>query len=104
MVKHRGRHQAQGHDIPGGDCSRNWAQTDPYPAVVGHNDLEGLEGELAGAAKAARAPCFRLAHRFIDNASKYGGVGPSRHFPAGRPNEKTDVRVDIEVNRGLAFV
>jgi hypothetical protein len=102
-LNHRGRHQAQGHDIPDGDCSRNWAQDSPYPAATGHIDLTSLEAELGEAARAARSVFFRLARRFIDNAKKGGGVGPtSVSFPR-RPKDDSDVRVDIEVKKGLAF-
>ncbi len=104
-MDHRGRHQAQGNDIPGGDKSRPWAQVDPYPATDGHAHLSALEAELGGAARGRRETCFKMAHRFIANAKLYGGVGPtSRNFPAGRPGEDTDVRVDIEVHKGRAFV
>ena len=104
-MNHRGRHQAQGHDVEGGDKSRKWAQANPYPADVGHADLSGLEGELEAAARARRQIPFLMAHRFIDNAKSGGGVGPTfRNFPAGRPHEDTDVRVDIEVRKGMAFV
>ena len=104
MTNHRGRHQAQGEDIPGGD-SRNWNEDSPYPATTGHHDLSDLEAGLSDRQKRARTQCFGLAHRFITNAQTYGGVGPtSRSFPAGRPGEDTDIRVDIEVKKGRAFV
>jgi len=103
-MHHRGRHQAQGKDLPGGR-SCPWARPDPYPAVDGHADLSKLETDVGAAAKERREQCFKLAHRFIDNAKKSGGIGPtSRSWPACRPNEDTDVRVDIEVKYGRAFV
>lgn len=105
VMDHRGRHQAQGGDIPGGDRSRPWAQADPYPADRGHVDLSSLEADVGAAARARRDRCFRLAHRFIDKAREGGGVGPtSKSWPAARPHEDTDVRVDIEVKKGRAFV
>ena len=104
MVKHRGRHQAQGHDVAGGDRSRPWARPLPYPALDAHDDLTGLEGDLNPAAREKRVLSFRQAHRFVDNAKQAGGIGPTaRTFPAGRPGEDTDARVDIEVKKGLAF-
>jgi hypothetical protein len=104
-LKHRGRHQAQGHDIKGGNESSNWAQGDPYPAATGHTDLSGLERRLGQAAQLARDVCFRQAHQFIDRCRLAGGIGPvSPSFPAGRPNEDTDIRVDIVVDAGTAFV
>lgn len=104
-LKHRGRHQAQGNDINGGNESKNWALVDPYPADTGHADLTGLEQGLGKAARERRVMCFRQAHRFIDRAKQAGGVGPtSGNFPAARPGEDTDIRVDIEVRAGIAFV
>lgn len=104
-MDHRGRHQAQGSDIHGGDRSRPWSQVDPYPAADGHTHLSALEAELGKAAAKRREICFKMAHRFIEKAERAGGVGPtSLHFPAGRPGEDTDIRVDIEINKGLAFI
>ena len=105
LLDHRGRHQAQGIDIPGGNDSRHWERGDPYPAAAGHSDLSGLEAGLGKAARERRETCFKLAHRFITNAKNGGGVGPtSVSWPAARPHEDTDVRVDIEVRKGRAFV
>lgn len=104
-VNHRGRHQAQGSDIPTGNCSQDWGCPEPYPAKNGHEDLTSVEQRLSRSAKEKRAIPFKQARRFINNAQRAGGVGPTRpSFPAGRPGEKTDIRVDIEVWKGLAFV
>lgn len=104
-MNHRGRHQAQGRDVAGGTCSHPWAQGAPYPATNGHADLTTLEVGLGAASRARRAACFQMAHRFVTQAEAAGGVGPvSKSFPAGRPGEDTDVRVDIEVSKGLAFI
>ena len=104
-MKHRGRHQAQGHDIKNGNESNPWAQAEPYPADVGHADLTTLETRLGQAARDRRAICFKQAHLFIARAQASGGVRPvSKNFPAARPGENTDVRVDIDVHAGLAFV
>jgi hypothetical protein len=73
-LDHRGRHQAQGKDIPGGNDSRHWERGDPYPADTGHADLDGLEAGLGKAARERREKCFKLAHRFIRNAKNSGGV------------------------------
>lgn len=103
-MDHRGRHQAQGYDIPNGDQSKPWAQATEYAASVAHADLTMLADIIGGAARERREACFAMAHRFITNAQKAGGVGPTRrNFPAG-PNHAPDVRVDIEVLKGLAFV
>jgi hypothetical protein len=80
-------------------------EVDPYPATKGHADLSGVEAGLAKAARERREKCFKLAHRFITNAKNGGGVEPtSRSWPAARPHEDGDVRVDIEVKKGRAFV
>jgi hypothetical protein len=104
-MDHRGRHQAQGSDIPGKNHSLHWGCLAPYPAAEGHVLLTDLEGDLKESARKKRAIPFKLAHRFIDNAKKGGGVGPTKpSFPAARPGEDSDIRVDIEVQAGLAFV
>jgi hypothetical protein len=66
--------------------------------------LTSVEERLSPAARARRAIPFKQARRFIDNARRAGGVGPTKpSFPAGRPGENIDIRVDIEVLKGIAF-
>ena len=103
-MDHRGRHQAQGHDVHGGNCSENWAQSEPYPAAAAHTDLSSVEARLTQAARELRALSFRLARRFICNAHAAGGVGPTTgRFPVRRQDEVPDARVEIEVKKGKAF-
>lgn len=103
-MDHRGRHQAQGEDIPTGNCSEPWAQSAPYLASTAHADLSTVEARLSKSARALRAKSFKMARRHINNAQQNGGVGPhSMNFPVLRQDEVPDARVDIEVHAGLAF-
>lgn len=95
---HRGRVQAQGG---GTEKSVPWAQAAPPSAADGRRMLDELHALLTPAEQRAREEAFALARDFIDRAAAKGGVDApvARSFPRGRV-----VRVDIEVNKGHAFV
>lgn len=64
--------------------------------------LEELRARLTSKEREAREQAFEQAHRFIDNAARVGGVGPTtRSYP--QPPRKDQRRVDIEVIKGIAF-
>lgn len=97
---HRGRIQAQGGGL---EASVSWVQLKPPTAAEGQAMLQALQTQLSPKDLRARATAFQKAGKFIDNAGKAGGVSA--------PVSKTflvkgtrDIRVDIEVITGQAFV
>jgi hypothetical protein len=101
---HRGRFQAQGGKGRGIDESEPWAQDDPLTATSGHILLSKLHDKLSVPDQELRRSGFDKAHGYIDVALSIGGVGPMKKtFPHDKLR-RTDGRVDIEVNKGLAFV
>ena len=71
-------------------------------ATDGLTGLTKLQGLLTPGDLQARTRSFQRASRFITGAAAGGGFGPGAvSFPAG---PRTDVRVDIEVLRGRAFI
>jgi len=101
--EHRGRVQAQDGDVGEDGVSVSWAQEDPPTASQGHAMLDELRERLGQAARRCREDAFRRAHQHIDRAARAGGIPFSkRSFMVGpRPDRR---RVDIEVQKGIAFV
>jgi hypothetical protein len=103
-LSHRGRFQAQGGKGRGLQESEAWAQNDPLTVVAGHTLLDALHSKLGLSDQELRKEGFREAHGFVDTAAQTGGVGPvKKSFPKGKLR-RTDGRVDVEVQKGLAFV
>mgnify|MGYP003362082501 CR=1 FL=1 len=105
---HRGRIQAQGPGYPDegvGDVEA-WAQADPLSAASGLAKLEALEGRMTKKQYQARSQALARAKRFVVNASRGGGTGPTKQ--TFRNDEVIAVngseRIDIEVQKGMAFV
>lgn len=95
--KHRGRIQAQGKGL---EKSVTWSQDEPLTKKQGKTLLQQLKALLNSKEYAERAEQFDQAERYIEGAN---GIEASerRTFQ----NRKTkDVRVDIEVLAGRAFV
>jgi hypothetical protein len=64
--------------------------------------LDDLEGLLTPSEKREREEAFRQARRFVRNVPRPGlGAGTKKSFPR---NNRGDVRVDLEVQAGLACV
>lgn len=97
---HRGRIQAQGGGL---EASVPWSQMDPPTASEGLSMVESLKAQLTSKQLKVRAKGFQQAERFIKNAGKAGGVSApvSRTFLT---QGTKDIRVDIEVITGQAFV
>lgn len=97
---HRGRVQPQGG---GTEKSVPWAQDTPPTAGDGQRMLDQLAAQLTSAELQARQDAFTEAREFIDRAAQAGGVGPmKKSFP--RKPVRGGIRVDIEVQKGIAFV
>lgn len=109
VKKHRGALQAQGVDITtnNGTVSKGWAEVHPYEAAAAHEDLDHVHSMLTTGQQLARVNAFKLAREFIDLAKAAGGLTVtgrrSRSFPRLQP-EETDIRVDIQIHSGTAFV
>src|SRR5262245_4883808 len=97
---HRGRVQAQGG---GTEKSVARAQSTPPTASDGQRMLDELAGQLTDAELRARQSAVAQAREFINRAAQAGGVGPvKKSFPL-KPL-RGGIRVDIEVQKGKAFV
>lgn len=95
---HRGRIQAQGGGL---EASESWHQEEPLTKQKGLSLLQRLKNRLSAKDRELRNKQFEDAERFIKGVD--GGVdAPIRRT---FQNYKTqDIRVDIEVWSGRAFV
>src|SRR6266852_2267443 len=97
---HRGRVQAQGG---GTEKSVPWAQSTPPTANDGQRMLDELAAQLTDTELQERQDAFAQAREFINRAAQAGGVGPmKKSFP--RKAVRGGIRVDIEVQKGIAFI
>jgi hypothetical protein len=104
---YRGRLQAQGEDIKkDGGYSYPWAQNIPVTDEEGLLFLSKIELQCSESQHAQRKQAFAKAKRFINNASKEGGVGPESQPHSFQDSKRRikDARVDIEISIGLTFV
>lgn len=96
---YRGRIQAQGGGL---EKSVPWAQKTPPTVAQGLSMLNDLKMLLSKKELNDRARSFDRAERFIINAGNGGGALPpgASFLMLGTK----DVRVDIEIQSGVAFV
>lgn len=109
QAPYRGRVQAQGEDIQQhGGYSCPWAKSEPVTDQEGLSFLDKIEGECSDSQQALRKMPFKRARRFVENASKQGGVGPEAQpgsFYYRKDDKKySSVRVDIEIGSGKTFI
>jgi hypothetical protein len=95
--KHRGRIQAQGNGV---EKSVTWSQDEPLSREQGKTLLQQLKSQLSDKEHAERAEQFDQAERYIEGAN--GIPAPERRTFQNRKTK--DVRVDIEVLAGRAFI
>lgn len=98
--KHRGRVQAQGNKL---EASEPWSQNKPPTVAEGLNLLQRLKDKIRKPQIRERKEEFEKAEQFIKQAGESGGV----NAPVSKTFKKKgtrDVRVDIEVIKGTAFV
>lgn len=96
--EHRGRIQAQGDGL---EKSVSWSQDKPLTKSEGLKLLEKLKTKLTDKELKAREDEFKKAKRYIENVN--GGVDAVKK--KSFTNWKTeDIRVDIEILGGTAFV
>ena len=96
--KHRGWIQAQGG---GFEDSVSWSQDKPLSRKDGLSLLERLRLKIPNKERKIRAQQFEDAKRYIENVS--GGIDAVKKKTFLNRRTK-DVRVDIEVLGGTAFV
>ncbi len=96
----RGRIQAQGGGV---EKSVSWNRATPPTVSEGLKMVDDLEASLTKAERKARQKELDKARKFIRDAGKAGGIDApvSKTFLA---KDTKDVRVDIEVISGKAFV
>ncbi len=107
QAPYRGRVQAQGDDIEhDGGYSCPWAQDQPVSDRDGLSFLAKIEEQCSESQKAERKQAFVKAKRFVNNASKQGGVSPESQPHSFQDIRRTvkNARVDIEIRSGLTFV
>lgn len=99
-LQHRGRIQAQGGNL---EESEAWSQDEPLSLEDGLNLLETLKNKLPKKELLLRQVAFNKAKEFIEQAADNGGVDAqvSKTF---RIKGTRDIRVDIEVIKGTAFL
>lgn len=97
--KHRGRIQAQGGGL---EASESWAQDKPLKAKKGLSLLKKLKEKIPAKEAEKRAKEFDKAADLIERLEDGGGV--DAHFSKSFRKKGSDVRVDIEVLGGRAFV
>jgi hypothetical protein len=97
----RGRVQAQGNKL---QKSVNWALPAPPTLAQGLGFLEMLKAQLTANELAERAAGFAGAEQFMRNAGANGGVCARDLRSLLSFPKKGQIRVDIEVREGKAFV
>ncbi len=99
-MKNRGRFQTQGD---GFEDSVSWSQETPLTAKDGLDKLNELETKIPKSESNKREKEFEKARKFIENAEEKGGVDAPVSKTYKTEGTK-DVRVDIEVIKGKAFI
>lgn len=98
--KHRGRVQAQGNKL---EASEAWSQDTPPTVEDGLNFLQQLADKITKSEFLVREKEFKKAAQFIKQAGDNGGIDAKVSKTFKKKGTK-DVRVDIEVIKGTAFV
>lgn len=98
--KHRGRIQAQGGGV---EESGNWTSDIPPTVEDGLEMLQNLQDSLSPKERQNRQELFEKAERFIRAAGAKNGLTAqvSKSF---LKKDSKDIRIDIEVIAGVAFV
>ena len=98
--KHRGRIQAQGDGL---EASENWAQDEPLTAKDGKTLLQRLKDKIPKKELKKREKEFDKAEDLIDRSESTGGLH-AHYGKSFQRDSDSDVRVDVEVLGGTAFV
>lgn len=106
-MENRGRFQAQGRKLARGqelEESESWAQTEPLYLDQGNALLMNLQEKIPPFERNKRKKAFAECKKFIERASRNGGIEI-----IDRPVRKSFLRneterVDLEVLKGKAFL
>ena len=99
-MAHRGRFQAQGD---GTEKSVPWALVTPITKSHANLDITKLEAKLTPAELNTRRQCFEKAYEFVSRVPSGGITAFFKHSCIPFPPQK-DIRVDIDVLSGIAFI
>jgi hypothetical protein len=98
---HRGRIQAQGGGL---ERSEPWAQTFPPPTAQGLAQLTALYASLSSTDQKIRAqPCAQIRTK-IEIGNIFAPFSQSFYAPPNLQSKRGDLRMDLEVRKGWAFV
>ena len=97
---HRGRFQAQGD---GTEESVNWARETPITKKDGYQSMARLKQKLKPSELRARSECFLMAEEYVARVPSRGICAQVFYSCTPKPPKK-DIRVDIEVRAGVAFI
>jgi len=98
--QHRGRIQAQGGNF---EASTSWSQANPPTVKEGKSLLARLINLIPKPEFLKRKKAFEKAEKFMEQAGVNGGVHAQVSKTFKMKNTK-DVRVDIEIIKGKAFI
>ena len=96
---HRGRFQAQGDGV---EESEAWSQDEPITKSDALNLLSNLKGKLKPSDIERRKKSFEKAERMIKDAEN--GIDAVRKRSFYDDKKHRDIRVDVEILGGKAFV
>jgi uncharacterized protein RhaS with RHS repeats len=97
---HRGRIQAQGG---GTEKSVPWSRNTPPTKTEGLTYLMILKSQLTKRELKDREKLFPKVEKWINSAAQAGGVSAYVQQKFQKPDSK-DIRIDVEVTKGLAFI
>lgn len=98
-MEHRGRIQAQGEKL---ESSESWDQNEPLTKKYGLILLENLKNKIPKNEFKIRENAFKKAEKFIENGP-YQTVTKTIVKSFKVPDTEHE-RVDIEIQKGTAFV
>jgi hypothetical protein len=98
--QHRGRFQAQGN---GTEKSVPWTLVFPITKSHAYSSIDKLKSKLTPEELSIRNECFIKASKFIQRVPSYGITAFFKHSCIPFPPVQ-DIRVDIDVLAGVAFI
>lgn len=99
--EHRGRIQAQGGGL---EQSQSWAQTFPPPKAQGFAQLDDVFYGLSPTDQTIRLIPYNQIQARIASGPISAQYIQSFYAPANLQSKRGDLRMDLEVRKGIAFV